>query len=68
MTKIILILNFLGKMKNLDLNVSGVQEMNAEEMLTFDGGVVFGFNWGMFWSGCKIGLGVGGATAIAVYA
>ncbi len=55
-------------MKNLDLNVSGVQEMNAEEMLTFDGGVVFGFNWGMFWSGCKIGLGVGGATAIAVYA
>ena len=55
-------------MKTLDLNDFGVQEMNAVEMLTSEGGIVFGFNWGMFWSGCKIGLGVGGATAIALYA
>lgn len=46
----------------------GFMELNAQELNEVSGGTVFGFNWGMFWSGCKIGLGVGGATAIAVYA
>lgn len=27
-------------MKNLDLNVLGVQEMNAEEMISVDGGIL----------------------------
>jgi hypothetical protein len=50
-TKIILILNFLGKMKNLDLNGLGVQEMNAEEMDTTNGGfvafIIFGVGFGL---------------------
>ncbi len=56
-------------MKNLDLNKYGVQEMNTNEIEQITGGMaMISFNWGMFWSGCKIGLGVGGATAIAIYA
>ena len=49
-------------MKNLNLATYGVEEMNQNEMVSIDGG----FNWGMFWSGCKIGLGVGGAVGVAV--
>lgn len=39
--------------------------MSPEEMLNNQGGM---FAWAdMFWSGCKVGLGVGGAMAIAYY-
>lgn len=46
-------------MKNLDnLNL---QELSFEEQVNIDGG----FPWGMFWSGMKVGLGVGGAIGLA---
>ncbi|MBN1925151.1 MAG: hypothetical protein JW798_04885 [Prolixibacteraceae bacterium] len=54
-------------MKNLE--VMGIREMDAVEMRNENGGFVFGFNWGAFWEGCKIGIPLGGAAAgIAYYA
>ncbi|GHU80957.1 hypothetical protein FACS1894145_7810 [Bacteroidia bacterium] len=50
-------------MKGLNLNVYGVSEMNVAEMHNVDGGIIGA--WGWFWSGCKIGLGVGGAVGTA---
>jgi hypothetical protein len=50
-------------MKNFDLSAYGVEEMNGKEMEIVEGGLVGA--WGWFWSGCKIGLGVGGAVGTA---
>jgi hypothetical protein len=50
-------------MKSLDLNAYGVCEMNINEIEKIDGGLVGTWSW--FWSGCKIGLGVGGAVGTA---
>jgi hypothetical protein len=45
-------------MKTIDLNAYGVSEINAAEMVEVDGGCL-AIGWDMFWSGMKIGLGVG---------
>ena len=52
-------------MNKFDLNVYGVVEMDAQHEQEVNGGMCFGFNWGAFWSGCKVGLGIGAGAATA---
>jgi hypothetical protein len=54
-------------MKTLELNDLCLSELNSSEHLNIEGGVVLGFNWGMFWKGCGIGLGIGATAGTAAY-
>jgi hypothetical protein len=49
-------------MKNLDLNL---KELSVDEVMLIEGGTLV--NWNMFWSGCKVGLAVGGGASAIYY-
>lgn len=53
-------------MKTLELKDLDLVELDQSTLCEIDGGLV-GFNWGMFWKGCKIGLGIGATAATAAY-
>jgi hypothetical protein len=55
-------------MKNLELELMGVQEMNAMEMTQHDGGCfAIKINWNLVGKWGLAGAGVGGAAAAAAY-
>jgi hypothetical protein len=52
------------------MEVMGIREMDASEMRNENGGFLLGtsgFNWGAFWKGCGIGLGIGAMAGTAAY-
>ena len=58
-------LSLIQKVIKMKTNDNSLKCMSLEDMQSNQGGM---FAWAdMFWSGCKVGLGVGGAFGIAYY-
>jgi len=53
-------------MKKSEFNDLNLVELSQENLCEIEGGCI-GFNWSMFWRGCKIGVGVGATAATAAY-
>ena len=54
-------------MNTLEPNDVCLSELNPSELTNIEGGIVLGFNWGMFWKGAGIGLGIGATAGTAAY-
>lgn len=58
-------LSLIQKVIKMKTNDNSLKCMSLEDMQSNQGGM---FAWAdMFWSGCKVGLGVGGTFGIAYY-
>ena len=53
-------------MEKLEFNDSKAVILDQQFLCGIDGGMV-GFNWGMFWKGFKIGVGIGATAATVAY-
>jgi len=53
-------------MEKLQLNDLEIIPLSQQTLIDVEGGMV-GFNWGMYWKGFKIGIGIGATAATVAY-
>ena len=53
-------------MEKLEFNDVVLVPLSQKALCKVDGGMV-GFNWGMYWKGFKIGIGIGATAATVAY-